>query len=288
MPANRSGRAELAAWLFGPRQALTQRVAVNRIWQRAFGHGLVRSPSNFGARGDVPVHRELLDWLAADFVAHGWSQKHVWKRILMSRTWQQTADIRAAAALTDPDNRLLWRQQRVRLEAEALRDAMLSAAGTLDPAIGGTLLSTKDRDYVTNDQSKDAADYDQPRRSLYLPVVRNAMFDLFSAFDYCDGSVHLEQRPASAVATQALLLCNAPFVRAQSASFATRAVAAAADVDARITFVWQQALGRQPSAAEAEAARQWLAAAAAAQAPDSALAGLCQALFASNEFAYID
>lgn len=288
MPTEHSGRTELAAWLFHPRQALAQRVAVNRIWQRAFGHGLVRSPSNFGARGDVPVHRELLDWLAADFVAHGWSQKHVWKRILLSRTWQQTADVREGPFQADPDNRLLWRQQRVRLEAEAVRDAMLFAAGTLDPTLGGTLLTTKDRDYVTNDQSNDAADYDRPRRSLYLPVIRNAMFDLFSAFDYCDSSVHLEQRPASAVATQALLLLNSPFVRAQSSAFAARAAAAAGDDDARIRFVWLQALGRAPSPSETDAAHRWLERARSGPAAGDALAGLCQTLFASNEFVYVD
>ena len=288
MPKDRSGRAELAAWLFDARQVLVQRVLVNRLWQRAFGQGLVRSPSNFGVRGDVPVQRELLDWLAADFRAHGWSQKHVWRTILQSQTWQQRSDHREEAAAKDPENRLLWRQQRVRLGAESVRDAILATAGSLDRQLGGTLLRTEDRGYVTNDQSNNQADYEQPRRSLYLPVIRNAMFDLFAAFDYCDPSVHIEQRPSSAVATQALLLLNAPFVRTESARFAARAAAAAGDDEALVTFVWSQAFCRAPEPAERAAAGRWLAAARAGERPHEALAGLCQALFASNEFVYVD
>ena len=288
LPAAESGRRELASWLFDPRQGLVLRVLSNRIWQRAFGEGLVRSPSNFGTRGDRPVHLPLLDWLAADLREHGWSQKHLWRRILTSRTWQQTSDLNPEAALRDPDDRLLWRQTRRRLQAESVRDAMLAVAGTLDRKLGGSLLETNDRGYVTNDQSNDQARYDAPRRSLYLPIIRNAMFDLFAAFDYADPSVHLEQRPSTAVATQALLLLNAPFVRDQSAAFAARTEAARPDDATRIDFLWQQAYGRAPSPAERQHATQWLATARNSTTPEAALRGLCQALFASNEFLHID
>ena len=288
LPATESGRRELASWLFDAQQALVLRVIGNRIWQRAFGEGLVRSPSNFGTRGDRPVNLPLLDWLAADLRAHGWSQKHLWRRILTSRTWQQTCSVRPEAVLRDPDNRLLWRQQRRRLQAESVRDAMLAVAGTLDRKLGGSLLETNDRGYVTNDQSNDQARYDAPRRSLYLPIIRNAMFDLFAAFDYADPSVHLEQRPSTAVATQALLLLNAPFVRDQSQAFAARADKAGADDATRIEFLWQEAYGRAPSPSERQHAAQWLTTARSSRAPDAALRGLCQALFASNEFLHID
>ncbi|HEU4420431.1 MAG TPA: DUF1553 domain-containing protein [Planctomycetota bacterium] len=288
LPAAESGRRELASWLFDPRQGLVLRVLSNRIWQRAFGEGLVRSPSNFGTRGDRPVHLPLLDWLAADLQAHGWSQKHLWRRILTSRTWQQTCSVRAEAVLRDPDNRLLWRQQRRRLQAESVRDAMLAVAGTLDRKLGGSLLGTGDRGYVTNDQSNDQARYDAPRRSLYLPIIRNAMFDLFAAFDYADPSVHLEQRPSTAVATQALLLLNAPFVRDQSKAFAARGQTAGADDETRIAFLWQQAYGRAPSTTERQHTARWLATARQSSTPEAALRGLCQTLFASNEFLHID
>jgi hypothetical protein len=301
LPRDRSGRRELAQWLFAPENALTARVAANRIWQRAFGQGLVRSPSNFGTRGAQPTHPELLEWLARRFVQDGWSQKKLFRLILTSRTWQLSSAERADAAMRDPDNRLLWRQNRRRLEAEAIRDAMLATAGTLDRTLGGSLLPTRNRDYVTNDQSANGIQYDSLRRSLYLPVIRNAMHDLFTAFDYCDPSVHQEQRPESAVAPQALLLLNSPFVHAQARAFAVASAAAATGDDARIGWIWQQAFQRPPAPADLQHARAWLAAARAMPAKTPAgtgtagtgaeLAvwqGLCQATFAANEFVYID
>ncbi len=289
MPADESGRRQLADWIVDPALPLAARVHVNRIWQRAFGEGLVRSPSNFGNRGDLPSHPELLDWLARDFVAHGWSQKHLWRRILTSRTWQQSSAHRDDAFAIDPENRLLWRQHRRRLDAESVRDAMLAVAGNLDPTLGGSLLTTKDRDYVTNDQSNDAARYDSFRRSLYLPVIRNAMYDLFTAFDYVDPSVHMECRTSTAVATQALLLLNGPFVLQQSRALAARADREVPPDDgARIDWLWRTAHGRAATAPERAAAARWLAAARASTVPETAWPGLCQAVFASSEFLYVD
>ncbi|MBL8725517.1 MAG: DUF1553 domain-containing protein [Planctomycetes bacterium] len=294
MPERQSGRAELARWLFDAGNALSARVFVNRIWQRAFGAGLSRTPSNFGLRGDAVVHRELLDWLAADAIAHGWSQKHVWRRLLASAAWQQSSADAPERRERDPDNRMVWRAERQRLDAESVRDAMLAIAGTLDRTMGGTLLATKDRDYVTNDQSQNQADYDAPRRALYLPVVRNAMYDLFTAFDYCDGSVHQEQRPSSAVATQALLLLNAPFVRKAARAFAEAALAAVPVAEheplgaRQVRWVWAHAYGRAPSPLEVAAAERWFATAAAAGQTAEALPGLCQMVFASNEFLHVD
>jgi hypothetical protein len=280
-----SGRKELAAWLFAPEQGLAARVQSNRIWQRAFGQGLVRSPSNFGRRGDKPVLPDLLEWLAGDLRAHGWSQKHLWRTILLSRTWRQQVLAGERGRELDPDNRLHARGERQRLPAEAIRDAMLACAGTLDPTLGGTLLPTKDRDYVTNDQSGDAAQYDSVRRSLYLPIVRNAMYDLFVAFDYNDPSVHLEQRPQSVVATQALWLLNAPFVRQQSKALAAKVLAGGADDKARVHWLWQQVFQRDPNQRELALASDWLARGGE---PLAAVADLVHTLFAANEFVYVD
>ncbi|MBM3972708.1 MAG: DUF1549 domain-containing protein [Planctomycetes bacterium] len=287
MPAERSGRAEFAAWLFRSEQALTARVLANRVWQRAFGQGLSRSPSNFGRRGDQPHDLDLLDWLAADLRASGWSQKALWRRILLSRTWQLGSNAPIALRDQDPDNRLLGRQNRVRLSAEGVRDALFAVAGTLDRTFGGSLLGAGDRDYVTNDQSNDRARYDAPRRALYLPIVRNAMYDLFTAFDYADPSVHIEQRPQTAVATQALILLNAPLVAQQAKALVARRPTSVAD-NAAIAWLWREALCRSPSPAESAAARAWLADVRKDGDEAAAWAGLAQALFASNEFVYVD
>jgi hypothetical protein len=288
LPGDRSGRLELARWMVAAEQPLAARVHANRLWQRAFGQGLVRSPSNFGRRGDVPNHRDLLDLLATAMRTDGWSQKQFWRRLLLTRTWQQSVPLAGAAHERDPDNRWHGRMQRQRLPAEAIRDAMLQVGGNLDRTLGGTLLGTGDRGYVTNDQSGDAANYDSPRRSLYLPIIRNAMFDLFTAFDYADPSVHIEQRPQTAVAPQALYLLNAPFVREQARAFAARVVAAADGDDERITFAFREAFARTPSPSERAATHAWLQRATASGEADRAWPGLCQALFASTEFAYLD
>ena len=279
-----SGRLALAAWIFDAKNPLTPRVAANRLWQFAFGEGIVRSESNFGMRGEEPSHRALLDELAASFVANGWSMRSLLRTIVLSDAWQQQARADDVAATQDPDNRMHWRWSRPRLPAEAIRDAILFTAGTLDLARGGNLLAVGNRGYVTNDQSGDGARYDAPRRSIYLPVIRNAMYDLFTVFDYADPSVHIEQRPESAVSLQALLLMNSPFVLAQRSAFATAAANAAPAADARIEWIWRRALQRSPSANERAAAEAWLSTAPS----EEGWPGLCQTLFATSEFVYVD
>ncbi len=279
-----SGRLQLARWIFDAKNPLTPRVAANRAWQIAFGEGLVRSESNFGVRGELPTHPRLLDELAASLVADGWSMRRLVRTIVLSATWQQAARSDAVAEEKDADNQLHWRWSRQRLPAEAVRDTVLSVAGTIDLQRGGTLLRVGNRGYVTNDQSGDGARYDAPRRSIYLPVIRNAMYDLFTVFDYADPSVHLEQRPQSTVSLQALLLMNSPFVIAQRDAFAKAATAAEPDPTARIRWAWRRALQRDPSQSEQAAAERWLA-----EAPEAeAWPGLCQTLFAANEFVFVD
>ncbi|MBL8767392.1 MAG: DUF1549 domain-containing protein, partial [Planctomycetes bacterium] len=165
IPASSSGRLELAQWMLHPEHPLTSRVAVNRLWTWAFGAGLVRQPSNFGLRTDPPTHPELLDWLARRFVASGYDVKAMLRLMMTSSTYRMSSVAGEALAAADPDNVRLARQFRRRLSSEEVRDGLLRASGQLDPTAGGSLLTGADGDYVTNDQSADAARYDVPRRS---------------------------------------------------------------------------------------------------------------------------
>ena len=293
IPEKSSGRLELARWLCDPAHPLTARVMVNRIWQGHFGNGLVRTPSNFGLRGEAPTHPELLDWLAGEFVRRGWSLKELHRLVMLSSTYRMDSNPEAAARERDPENRLVSHQNRRRLEAEAVRDALLAASGRLDLALGGSLLPTKDGDYVTNDQSNDAAQYTSTRRALYLPVIRNSIYDLFSTFDYADPSMALEQRSATVDPSQALLLLNSPLAVGESESFA-RSLLARGELDerARLEELWQRAYQRAPREGESARAAAFLADHLAhdsgGDARLRAWSALCRALCASNEFLYVD
>lgn len=298
LPKKSSGRLELAQWLTSPKHPLTSRVLVNRVWQIYFGQGLVRTPDNFGLLGERPTHPELLDWLAATFMEQGWSLKKLHRTIILSSAYQMSVANNTKAQKTDPDNRLLWRMNRRRLQAEAVRDAILSVSGRLDPAIGGSLLTTPNNDYVTNDQSGNGAGYNSSRRSIYLPIIRNALFDMFQAFDMGDPSTVNAQRATTIVASQALYLMNSPFVLEQSRHFAQSLLDNAGMEDAaRLRSAYLRALGRSPSPAESARLLDYLKryeAALSESEPDAAkrrLAAwqsLCQILFASNEFIYLN
>ncbi|MCC6407631.1 MAG: DUF1549 domain-containing protein, partial [Planctomycetes bacterium] len=188
MPSDHSGRLELARWLVDPRHPLTWRVIANRVWAGHFGRGLVASTSNFGVRGDLPTHPELLDWLARELQRRHGSLKSLHRLIVTSSAYRMSTRGSAVATERDPENRLLARQNRRRLDAEVMRDAWLAVSGRLDAALGGRSMSTASGEYVTNDQSTDQARYQSTRRSLYLPIIRNAMYGFFAAFDYNDPS----------------------------------------------------------------------------------------------------
>lgn len=298
LPKKSSGRLELAQWLTSPKHPLTSRVLVNRVWQIYFGQGLVRTPDNFGLLGDRPTHPELLDWLAATFMEQGWSLKKLHRMIILSSAYQMSVANHPKAQKTDPDNRLLWRMNRRRLQAEAVRDAILSVSGRLDPAIGGSLLTTPNNDYVTNDQSGNGAGYNSLRRSIYLPIIRNALFDMFQAFDMGDPSTVNAQRATTIVASQALYLMNSPFVLEQSHHFAQSLLDKAGLGDAaRLRLAYLHALGRSPSPSESFRLMEYLKRYEAAlmdREPDAvkrrlaAWQSLCQILFASNEFIYLN
>ena len=307
---SQSGRLELARWIASKENPLTARVMVNRVWQHHFGAGLVRTSDNFGVRGEKPSHPELLDWLAGEFVAHGWSVKKLHKLLVLSSTYQTSARADDKLSKADPDNRLFGRAARRRLDAESARDAMLSVGGKLDPAVGGgesgELLFKEgeviipSRDYLRPNQvqTNHPIYTASVRRSIYLPVVRNAVPDVLALFDGADPNGVTAVRNDTTVASQALFLLNHPFVRDQSRHFAGRLLADAKATDAdRVTMGYRLALGREPDAAEIRDVADFLAAyqkQAAAKGRKSDEARLtawqsfCQTLLCRNEFLYVD
>jgi len=291
-----SGRKELADWLAHPEHPLTARVIVNRVWLWHFGEGLVRSPDNFGLRGEAPTHPELLDWLATWFVRNGWSVKKLNQLICSSATYRQAVMSRPPSS--DPENHLLSGFPRRRLDAESLRDSMLAVSAKLDTAMGGSLMTVPDRTYANGGNAPadivKKMNYGVPRRSVYVPVIRNALYDFFSVFDYPNPGVITGQRAQTTVAPQALFLMNSPFVLEQSASLADRIERMGADDRSRAGAAWQLVLSRPARADELERALSYVSALEddlrrlGDDAPRrAAWTRLCQTLFASNEFLYL-
>ncbi len=264
-----SGRLELARWLASPEHPLTARVMVNRIWQHHFGEGIVRTPSNFGKLGERPTHPELLDWLASQFVASGWSVKQVHRLIMLSATYQQASEPPEATLRADPDNRLWGRMNRQRLEAEEVRDSLMAVAGRLDPTAGGPA----------------TRDFDSPRRSLYQMTVRSDRSGFGPLFDTPDSTQPVEKRIASTVAPQALFLMNHPFVLQQTQALAKRIVASAKDERTRIRNAYALLYGRPPKAEEERIGLDFLAQAGPGE---RGWEEYCQVLLCANEFIYVD
>jgi len=287
---SQSGRLELANWLADPANPLTARVMVNRIWQGHFGVGLVESSSNFGVRGATPTHPELLDWLAAHFVRGGWSIKQMHRAIMRSAAYQRSSVGGAPEAATDPENHLLWRQNRRRLEAEAVRDALLAASGNLDGTAGGSPKVPTNEKYVSI--KNEAEVYASTRRSLYLPIVRTRMYDFFNIFDYVDAGVHTARRSATVVPQQALFMLNSELANAQAALLAGRLLAdSTRDDAARVDEAYQRLYGRPASPQEIARAAAHLAAMKPEESSanrTAAWTSLCRVLFAANEFIYLN
>jgi mono/diheme cytochrome c family protein len=303
-------RRALAAWVTDADRgagSLLARVIVNRVWQHHFGEGLVRTPNDFGVRGDRPSHPELLEWLAAELVGHGWKLKQLHQTILLSTIYRQGTAFEEAKAKADPENRLLWRMRPRRLEAEALRDAILSVSGTLNPKKYGPAFKPPipaDAMVARNIQSKYPTDVaDGPavrRRSVYMFHKRVIPYPLFQAFDAPDAQQCTGRRNITTVATQGLALLNDPFVRARAADFADRLTREVGNDPAQaVDRAYRLAFGRPPTDAERDASVEFLAAqvrersarepkAAAGDVRRLALTDYCQALFGLNEFAYVD
>jgi hypothetical protein len=276
-----SGRLDLARAIADPANPLTARVFVNRVWGWYFSAGLVRTPSDFGVRTEAPVHRELLDWLAASFTAGGWSVKQLHRAIVLSNTYRQSGDERPEFAVADPDNQLLHRYNRRRLEFEALRDTLLTASDTIDLRAGGLSDDLTKQPFTT-------------RRTVYGFIDRQNLPGMFRTFDYPNPDVSASQRLATTVPQQALFMLNSPFVQEQARRLARRPIIAAAESDeARIRALYRIIHQRAPEREEAEAARRFLQRpeeAAAMSGPEtlSRVAEFAQVLLASNELAFVD
>jgi hypothetical protein len=271
-------RLTLARWIGRPDNPLSMRVVVNRAWQDHFGRGLVGTPSDFGRLGERPSHPELLDWLAGWFVDQGMSSKALHRLIVTSAAYRQAA-VRPAAEVDaarrlDPENRLLWRHNTARLEAEPIRDAMLAVSGELDPAAGGPSVEAS-----------------KPRRSIYTRAIRNTHDPVLDAFDAPDGSASVPRRNLTTSPTQSLLLINGAWTLTRARAFADRLARERPDDPAgRVERAYRLAFGRSPTGAERADALAFLDAQAALPGSGAmeALVDLCHALLNSNEFLYVD
>jgi hypothetical protein len=298
-------RAALAHWLTAPENPLTARVFVNRVWGWHFGQALVRTPSDFGTQGELPTHPELLDWLARDFMEHGWNLKRLHRLIMLSSTYQMrsTRERKApdnqerADSDVDPENRWLSHFPRRRLEGETLRDAMLSCAGSLNlkasgppvvPPLGAQELSglfdAKGKWVVTKDPAE------HTRRSVYILVRRTFAYPLFAAFDPPEVMTSCPQRARTVVPAQALTLLNSPLALELSNTFTRRLLReCGARPNDMVERAWHLAFGRSAVEQETERALEFLRERSAALGDNErALAELCLALFNANEFIYVD
>jgi cytochrome c553 len=274
----RQPRAALANWIASAENPLTARVMVNRIWQHHFGRGLVTSPSNFGTHGQKPNHPELLDWLASEFVRRKWSVKQMHKAMLMSATYQQ-GSATTAGAKTDPENRLYWRMNRIRLEGEAIRDSLLAISGELNTEMGGPGVFPpipKELFQGATGWSAKETDPQNSRRSIYIFVRRNLRFPFLEVFDAPDNNLSCPVRERSTTAPQALTLLNSDEVM-RACQLTAKKIANDADP---ITGAYELILNRKPTSKEIEIAREFVA--------QSPLHELCRALFNLNDFVYVN
>lgn len=291
-----SGRLELANWLTRPTNPLTARVFVNRVWQWHFGQGLVASPSDFGSRGESPTHPELLDWLANEFMASGWSVKSLHRSIMNSRAYQLASVDQAENIALDPSNRLHWRFSRRGLDAESIRDAMLSVSGRLDRSIPETHPFPSVDTWGFTIHSPFHAVYDSNHRSVYLMVQRNRRHPYLALFDAADPNQSIASRQPTTTPTQALYLMNSPLVHDVSEAFARRVASVDGDDAAKLRWAFEAAHGRVPDAAAIDDAvsfvsayREKLAGKEATGKRDiAAWAAVARVLMTSNAFLYVD
>ena len=289
--ASSERRSALANWLASPDNPLTARVMVNRIWQFRTGEGLVRTPNDFGAMGDKPDSHALLDWLAAEFVAQGWSVKTIDRLIVTSSAYRQSSAPDEAKSKVDPHNRLLWRMNRKRLEGEMIRDAALAVAGTLNPTIGGRPVRIPIEPEVYNliftEYERDGLWPVNPdrrvqnRRGIYLYNKRSVRLPMLSAFDQPDAITSCPVRPVSTHALQALSLLNSGFMQEVSQAFADRLQRECGrDRGCQIDSAWRLALSRSPRPEESRLAQGFFRS-------GGTLPDFCLALFNRNEFIYV-
>jgi len=287
-----SGRLELANWIADPKNPLTARVMVNRIWHYHFGRGIVPTPSNFGTLGQPPTHPELLDYLTERFIESGWSVKAMHRLIMLSGVYQMASRDDAANEKIDVGNEYLWRFNRQRLDAESIRDTLLAVGGNLDRKPGDAHPFPAMNTWNFTQHNPFKANYDTNRRSVYLMTQRIQRHPFLSLFDGADTNASTDRRTTSTTPLQALFLMNDPFVHAQAQKFAARVLADGKDDAARIERAYLLLFGRPPTIEETTAAKDYLAKVAAKLAgssnPSIAWESLARALFMSNEFVYLD
>ena len=298
LAADSSGRLDLARWIASPENPLTARVMVNRIWMHLMGNGIVTSVDNFGATGSKPSHPELLDHLALQFVAEGWSVKKLIRKIALSRTYQLSSDFNNTAFNVDPENALRWRADKRRLDAESLRDSLLAISGTLEvkPPYGSVITGQS-----RNLRSGGSADINgfeatSPHRSLYLPIVRKQVPNSLAIFDFADPNMGMGKRETTTVPSQALFLMNSKFVRTQAEIMARRLIENNTIKPVQKgTAAFYLVYGRPPTEDETRKASLFFKKSmelAKQENSDSdyhqAMTNFCHALFASADFLYVN
>jgi hypothetical protein len=310
-----SGRRQLADWLTHRDNPLTARVFVNRVWLHLFGRGLVTTPDDYGVNGARPSHPELLDFLAVKFMDEGWLTKKLIRSLVLSRAYRMASTpveaerhLFAAQLERDPENSHWWRMQPRRLEVEALRDAMLAVAGTLDrtpPPADKTFLGRfnpyREDEYRTHQPAFGPTSMEQPCRSVYLPVIRGVLPEMFQLFDFASPERSVPQRNESIVPAQALFFMNNPWVIEQARATARCLLSdTAADDSARVAQLYEAAFARRPTDAESARAIAYLSEPeslkldpkpknipTAEELREERWTSLCQTVFASAEFRYL-
>ena len=298
-----SGRKELADWIASEDNPLTARVWVNRVWLHLIGQPIVPTPDNFGASGTRPTHPELLDWLAVEFMEDRWSTKQLIRKVVLSHAYRMGSGADPKAVELDPDNKLVWRMPRRRLEAEAIRDAMLLAAGTLrtERPDGSPVAFMEGSD--RNPAIAAQLGSDLTVRSVYLPVLRDHVDEMLDVFDFAEPAYVSGDRDETSVPTQALFMMNDERVMGASLAMARRVMKEGDTESERINRAFLLALGRKPAQSEVTAVRAFFKDFPKAQggtaaprrqrkdggSPDEAMwAAFCQALFQSAEFRMVD
>jgi len=295
IPDDQSGRLQLAQWLASPENPLTPRVTVNRIWQKLIGVGLHQNVDYFGLPEGEPSHPELLDYLASRFMENGWSQKKLIRSIALSRTYRMSSQHNSQAHEVDPTNQLIWRMNRSRMDAEAIRDAILAASGKLLAFTGGPTFPFDIPGNVVNIgkvksvvnppffRLKEFHPDTKFYRTVYLPIIRGPlqpeMADLRNVFDFTSPAQTAGQRNVTTVPTQALYLMNSPQVKKYARHIAERIQSEAAEEQSRVGLLWKIVLNRPATEAEEHKAATFLS-----QAGGDAWRELCHALIASGEF----
>jgi hypothetical protein len=285
--ASVSGRRELAEWLASDQNSLPARVMANRLWQGHFSQGLVRTPNNFGFAGERPSHPELLDWLATELIAQGWSLKQMHRALMLSNTYQQSIASTPAKREKDPDNRLLSHFPLRRKTVEEIRDSLLVLDDSLDLTMGGSLQSGTGTDNEFSDGRKSIHPDASQRRTVYLSLRRSNLATLFTLFDFGDATTSTETRSETNVAPQALYMMNSPFVAARAAGVAKLLANDLTPNESNIDAVWLRVLGRAPTAEERRAGESYLATFPPPANPTLAWSSYIRSLIASNDFLYV-